>query len=71
MTGTIEKLISDRRFGFIHSSGGEDVFFHASAMSQNDFPSLRVGQEVSFDVEHGDKGPKAVNVQVSRDKTLS
>ena len=71
MTGTIKKLITERRFGFIRGENGQEVFFHSSAVSQNEFDSLRVGQEVNFDVERGDKGPKAVNVRARREQPLS
>jgi len=71
MTGTIKKLISERHFGFIRTGSGEEVFFHSSAVGQNEFDSLRVGQEVNFDLERGEKGPKAVNVRVRHEQPLS
>ena len=71
MTGTIAKLITGRRFGFIRAGNGQEVFFHASAVREPDFASLAIGQEVEFDVERGDKGEKAANVRVRRQQTLS
>ena len=71
MTGTIKRLIAGRNFGFIRAENGHDVFFHASAVTGTDFDSLRIGQEVNFDVEEGDKGPKAANVRVPRQQPLS
>ena len=71
MTGTIKRLVSERHFGFIRTETGQDVFFHSSAVTDNAFDSLTVGQTVSFDLEHGDKGPKAANVQLRREQTLS
>lgn len=71
MTGTIKKLIAERHFGFIRAENGQEVFFHASAVSQNEFDSLRVGQEVNFDLERGDKGPRAVNIRARREQPLS
>ena len=71
MTGTIKRLIADRHFGFIRAENGQEVFFHASAVNGADFNSLTVGQEVNFDQERGDKGPKAVNVRVRREQPLS
>jgi CspA family cold shock protein len=41
---------------------GPDVFAHYSEISGNGFKSLTEGDEVSFDVTEGDKGPKAVNI---------
>ena len=71
MTGTIKRLVSERRFGFIRTEDGQEVFFHASAVSGGDFDSLTVGQELNFDVERGDKGLKAANVRVRREQPLS
>ena len=43
--------------------GGADVFFHLSACGgPAGFDALREGQAVSFDLENGEKGPKAANV---------
>ncbi|HDK81381.1 MAG TPA: cold-shock protein, partial [Nitrospirae bacterium] len=49
-------------FGFIASEEGGDVFVHYSAIQGDAFKTLNEGDKVSFDVEQGDKGPKAVNV---------
>ncbi len=71
MTGKIKKVIAERHFGFIHAENGQDVFFHSSAVNQNEFDSLRIGDEVNFELESGEKGPKAVNVRVRREQPLS
>ena len=71
MTGTIKKLIPERKFGFIHAENGQEVFFHASAVAQGGFTSLRVGQAVHFNLERSDKGPKATNVRVPREQPLT
>ncbi|HZS49586.1 MAG TPA: cold shock domain-containing protein [Bryobacterales bacterium] len=71
MSGTIKKLIAERNFGFIRAENGQDVFFHASAVQQNGFASLAVGQAVNFDLERGEKGPKASNVRARREQPLS
>lgn len=64
LKGSIKSL-KDKGFGFISVQGeAKDVFFHMSALIEEDFASLQVGDSVTFDLEHGDKGPKAVNVRV-------
>ena len=57
--------ITDRGFGFISREGEEkDLFFHINEFDggDTDFESLKEGQELSFEVEDGEKGPSAVNV---------
>lgn len=58
--GTI-KTKTDKGFGFIQVEGSADVFFHSSACN-GQFENLSVDQRVMFDVEQGEKGPKASNV---------
>ncbi|MGF9946752.1 cold shock domain-containing protein, partial [Priestia megaterium] len=42
---------------------GDDVFVHFSAIQSEGFKSLDEGQAVTFDVEEGQRGPQAANVQ--------
>lgn len=62
-TGTI-KTKTDKGFGFITVEGSDDVFFHHSACG-GQYDMLQVGQMVQFDIEQGQKGPKASNVKVA------
>lgn len=63
MNGTIKTLVSEKGFGFISRDGEEkDLFFHANELTNVAFPDLRVGDNVTFDVTEGDKGPAATNV---------
>ncbi|MEW6585869.1 MAG: cold-shock protein, partial [Nitrospirota bacterium] len=49
-------------FGFITSDDGKDFFVHYSSIQSNGFKSLSEGDNVSFDIEDGPKGPRAINV---------
>jgi len=62
--GKIKKL-TDRGFGFIAMDGGEELFFHMSACEGCRFDDLREGQDVTFNVGQGDKGPRAENVKLA------
>jgi CspA family cold shock protein len=64
-TGTIKKLVRERGFGFIQGSDGVELFFHRSALQGEEFDTLTEGQAVEFDVETGNKGPRAANMKVS------
>ncbi len=64
-TGTVKWFNESKGFGFITpSDGGKDVFVHFSAIVGDGFRTLAEGQQVTFDVEDGPKGPQASNVQV-------
>jgi cold shock protein len=64
MSGTIKRLVSDKGFGFILAGDGNEYFFHSSACVSARFDSLREGQNVTFDVGQGPKGPRAENVRL-------
>lgn len=61
--GKIKKLVGDRGFGFISDSDGREVFFHQSSLVDAKFSDLTEGQDVEFEVEKSEKGPRAVNVK--------
>ena len=57
MKGIVMHLNYSKRYGFIKAEDDSYVFVHHQG-----FKSLIAGDTVSFDVEKGDKGQKAVNV---------
>ena len=62
-TGKVKWFNEKKGFGFIEHEGGKDVFVHFSAIKSEGFKTLKEGQEVSFEIEEGQKGPQAANVQ--------
>jgi len=62
MTGTVKWFNGEKGFGFIAGEDGNDIFVHFSQIQKEGFKSLEEGQEVSYEVGEGQKGPQAVNV---------
>jgi CspA family cold shock protein len=60
--GKVKWFNNEKGFGFIEVEGGEDVFVHFSAIQGDGFKSLEEGQEVSFEIVEGNRGPQAANV---------
>ncbi|MFO7985188.1 MAG: cold-shock protein [Desulfatiglandaceae bacterium] len=65
MASGIVKWFDERKgYGFIEQEDGPDVFVHFSGITGTGFKTLREGDQVTFEIEQGNKGPAAVNVTV-------
>lgn len=62
LKGTVKWFDAKKGFGFIQRDSGEDVFVHFSAIKGGGFRTLNEGQEVTFTVKPGPKGPQAEDV---------
>ena len=63
--GVVKEYDSSKGYGFITSDDGEDYFVHVSGLREHlKVKGLLPGQNVSFDVDFGMKGDKAINVRV-------
>ena len=62
--GTVKWFSNEKGYGFIAREGAEDVFVHHSQVNMEGYRSLNEGQKVEFEVEQGDKGLQAKNVQL-------
>lgn len=60
--GVVKWFNAEKGFGFIQLEEGNDVFVHYSAIQEEGFKSLEEGQEVSFEIVEGERGPQAANV---------
>ena len=61
--GTVKWFSDKKGYGFIAQEESEqDIFVHYSSIEMDGFKTLSEGQQVVFEVEDGERGPKAVNV---------
>jgi CspA family cold shock protein len=60
MKGKVKFFNEMKGFGFIAGEDGKEYFVHQSALQEG--VTLHENDAVTFDVEQGDRGPKAVNV---------
>ncbi|MEH6858071.1 cold shock domain-containing protein, partial [Priestia megaterium] len=61
--GKVKWFNAEKGFGFIEVEGQDDVFVHFSAIQGEGFKTLEEGQEVTFEIVEGNRGPQAANVQ--------
>jgi CspA family cold shock protein len=63
MANGIVKWFDERKgYGFIEQEEGPDVFVHHSGINATCFKYLNEGDNVTFDLGQGQKGPAADNV---------
>ncbi len=63
MQGTVKWFNGSKGYGFITSAEvQEDVFVHYTAIEGDGYKSLDEGDEVTFEIVEGKKGPTAANV---------
>ncbi len=60
MNGKVKFFNEKKGFGFIAAEDGSEYFVHTTGIQGG--VSLKEGDAVTFEVEQGDKGPKAVKV---------
>ncbi len=60
MKGKVKFFNGDKGFGFIAGDDGKEYFVHSTGLSAG--VTLREGDAVNFEIEQGDKGPKATKV---------
>jgi len=60
MKGTVKFFNNAKRFGFIAGEDGKEYFVHQSSLKEG--TTLSENDSVEFEVEQGDRGPKAVKV---------
>jgi len=61
MKGTVQWFNARKGYGFIQGEDGKDVFVHQTAIPMGLY--LNEGDEVEFEVEQSDRGPRAEEIQ--------
>lgn len=61
MNGKVKMFNAQRGFGFITGDDGKDVYVHSSAVQGG--ATLNPGDAVEYEVEAGERGPRAKNVK--------
>ncbi len=64
--GKVKWFNEQKGYGFITSDTSGDVFVHHTAIQMEGFRTLKEGEDVSFEVTQGPKGPQAANVRRPR-----
>lgn len=62
-TGAVKWFSNRKGYGFIEQQEGDDIFVHHSAINMSGFRTLSEGDRVSFEIEVGERGPAAKNVE--------
>lgn len=63
LKGKVKWFDPKKGYGFIQSDEGEDIFVHFTSIEGEGFRSLDEGQEVTFEIIEGKKGPQASKVK--------
>lgn len=63
VTGLVKWFNDSKGFGFIQHDSGKDVFVHYSVIGGNGFKTLKDGEKVTYEIEEGEKGLHAINVE--------
>ena len=61
--GKVKWFDQKKGYGFIVADRAGEVFVHHTGILGEGFKTLAEGQEVEFEIEQGEKGPRAVGVQ--------
>ncbi|OGJ16842.1 hypothetical protein A3K73_08830 [Candidatus Pacearchaeota archaeon RBG_13_36_9] len=64
MNGKVKFFNEMKGFGFITADDGKEYFVHESGLKEG--TTITEGDSVTFEIEQGDRGPKATKVALSK-----
>lgn len=65
INGVVKWFNDEKGYGFIQQEDGPDVFVHYRAINMSGRRTLKEGQNVTFNVTEGEKGPQANDVTLA------
>lgn len=60
----VERIFREEGYGFLRTLGGDQIYFHHNAVTENDFDRLEKGTGVRYVATLGEKGPQASTVEI-------
>jgi cold shock CspA family protein/ribosome-associated translation inhibitor RaiA len=63
---TVTRIFPEAGFGYLETSDGREVYFHANSVLGSSFKKLRTGSKAQIVEEPGLKGPQASTVRIIR-----
>ncbi|AKF94021.1 cold shock domain-containing protein [Brevibacillus laterosporus] len=63
MQGKVKWFNKEKGYGFIEREDGTDIFVHYTGINGTGFRNLEQGEQVTFDIVEGQRGPQATNVE--------
>ncbi len=63
--GHVTSVVPAGEHGYLETPDGRTLYFHANAVLNGHFDDLRVGSEVFFEEEVGERGPQASTVRLA------
>ena len=61
--GKVKWFSNVKGYGFLEKEGGtQDIFVHYSSIQSQGYKKLKDGEEVTFEIVQGEKGPTAAQV---------
>jgi len=60
----VSKIIDGKGYGFLITPDEREIYFHKNSVVNGSFKSLKVGAQVRYVEEQGEKGPQASTVSI-------
>jgi ribosomal subunit interface protein len=62
--GKVARLFANEDYGFLVTQDNREIYFHKNSVLNHAFERLKIGDEVRFSEEMGEKGPQATSMTI-------